>query len=55
MKKKITIVVPVGPGSSVEVLESLEKYENRVDYLIERGTSTSGNRNKGIDKSNRIK
>ena len=51
MKEKITVVVPLGQGRNLEVLESLENQEEKVKIIIERGSNPSANRNQGAKKT----
>ncbi|MBS3083583.1 glycosyltransferase [Candidatus Pacearchaeota archaeon] len=48
VKKRITLVIPVGPARSFEVEESLQKLHKRIEIFVELGENPSLNRNKGI-------
>lgn len=53
-KPKISVVIPVGPGRKVEIVESLKKgnfSSNDYEVIIEEGLNPSLNRNRGIRKA----
>lgn len=53
-KPKISVVIPVGPGRGVEIVDSLKKGKfPQKDYeiIIEEGLNPSVNRNRGIKKA----
>jgi succinoglycan biosynthesis protein ExoA len=47
---KVSIVIPVAPGRNVEVLECLKEFKD-YEVIIEEGTNTSLNRNRGVEKA----
>ncbi len=51
LKKKITVVVPLGYQRELAVVESLEKQKDNLDFFIEVGPNPPANRNHGVDKA----
>ena len=53
-KPKISVVIPVGPGRGVEIVDSLKKgnfSSSHYEIIIEEGLNPSINRNRGIKKA----
>ncbi len=51
MKLKLTVIVPIAKNRKVEALPTLKNQDEKINFIIERGTNPSANRNKGIKKA----
>ncbi len=52
MKKPLlSVVIPVGPHRTLDVLESLKQQTQKVEIIIEQGPNPSQNRNRGVAKA----
>ncbi len=51
MKEKITCVIPLGEKRKLYSLDSINKQQEKINYIVERGDNPSRNRNKGATKS----
>lgn len=49
--KRITAIIPLAPDRQLEILESFEKLKGEIEFIIEKGSNPSANRNKGIKKA----
>ena len=47
-KKRITLVIPVGPARSFDIKKSLQKLRNKIEIFVGLGENPSLNRNRGI-------
>lgn len=51
MKSKITAIIPLGERMDAEVLDTIKKQDEKINFIIERGSNPSVNRNRGIEKA----
>ena len=51
VKKRLTLIIPLGKGRSFEIEKSLKELRKKVDVIVETGQNPSANRNRGIKKA----
>ncbi len=51
MKQKITAIIPLGENADANVLETIKKQDEKINFRIEKGSNPSINRNNGAKKS----
>lgn len=51
MKPKITAIIPLGEKRSIEILETIKKQEEKINFIIEKGPNHCTNINRGIKKA----
>lgn len=50
-KEKITAIIPLGNKMNAEVIETIKKQDEKINFIIEKGSNPSINRNNGAKKS----
>ncbi|MDO8509311.1 MAG: glycosyltransferase [Nanoarchaeota archaeon] len=48
---KLSAVIPVAPDRKLEILENADKFKDKIELIVVKGTNTSKNRNQGIKKA----
>ena len=51
MKPKITAIIPLGEKRSIEILETIKKQHEKINFIIEKGPNHCLNLNRGVKKA----
>ena len=51
MKPKITAIIPLGEKRSIEVLETIKRQDEKINFIIEKGPNHCLNINRGVKKA----